>query len=61
MNTTRLFDAMTEKGITQRGLADMIGVTQPSVSYIVTGRVEPSLKLLKKISEALKVPADELL
>lgn len=40
-------------GMTQQQLADAIGVTNSHISYLETGRREPTLRTLRKIATAL--------
>ena len=58
---TNLKSIREQKGITQAQLASMIGVTQGAVSAWETGRWEPSLYTIRKISNALKCTTDELI
>ena len=51
----------TDKDMTQDNLAEVLHVTRQTVSSWETGRSEPSLEMLSKISEALGVGLDELL
>jgi len=41
-----------DRGLTQRGLADLAGVPQSSISEIESGRREPSLSLFSRIVES---------
>lgn len=56
----RIKDLCKEKGITLNVLAEKIGVSQPSISGIATGKQKPSFDTLEKLSEALDVPVSEL-
>lgn len=56
----RIKDICKEKGITLNVLAEKIGVSQPSISGIATGKQKPSFDTLEKLSEALGVPVTEL-
>ena len=47
-------------GLTQRQLAERIGVGVPHVSKIEAGRENPSDELLARLAEAFGVDADEL-
>lgn len=50
----------TMKGMTQRQLADAVGVSFQAVSAYERGRKEPTMRVAKKLSEVLKVPIDNL-
>ncbi|WP_281645531.1 helix-turn-helix transcriptional regulator [Parendozoicomonas sp. Alg238-R29] len=47
--------------VTQRMLADAVGISQPSVYQMESGEIEPRSKNIKKIAEYLKVEEDWLL
>lgn len=53
--------ARTEAGITQKELAEKIGVYQKDISRWENGERTPSMEGLVKICIALQVSADELL
>lgn len=57
----RLKQARRERKISQRKLAQSIGIAPPSMSQMKQARYEPSIALLIRICETLKVSADELL
>lgn len=50
-----------EKGISQEQLALLLGVTQRKISYWETGKTEPDLMSLLKISEFFDATCDYLL
>lgn len=63
----RLFDSDSRlrvwreyRGLTMQELADAIGVSQSYISEIESGKKDGSLKVLKKISQVLKVDLDLL-
>lgn len=56
----RIKEICKEKGITLNMLAEKIGVSQPSISGIATGKQKPSFDTLERLSEALNVPVTEL-
>ncbi|HCW54565.1 MAG TPA: hypothetical protein DG753_12710 [Clostridium sp.] len=45
-----------DKKLSQQELADLIGLSQTSMQRYESGQREPSIKVLKKISEILEVP-----
>ncbi len=52
---------MKERHVSQRELADMLGVQPSSVSRYVTGERSPDLDVLVQIANELKVSLNELL
>lgn len=56
----RIKELCKEKGITMNSLAEMIGVTQPSISGLATGKLKPSFDTLEKLAIALDVEIGEL-
>ena len=51
-----------QKGLTQRELAARVGITQPYIVMLETGkRTNPSLQLLQRLARALRVPLSKLL
>ena len=56
-----LKQARKAAGLTQKELAAQIGMTQGGFTSYETGRIEPSLATLKKLSKILKVSTDSLL
>ncbi len=52
----RIRDARQAKGLTQSELAELIGISDKSVSALEVGRVEPSITQMQAISHALKKP-----
>lgn len=60
MLTLRIKGLCKEKGITLNDLAERIGVSQPSISRLATGRQKPSFDTLEKITAALGVPVSSL-
>lgn len=49
------------KSLTQRALAERVGVGTPHISKVEAGRENPSDELLQKIAEVLDCEFDELL
>jgi transcriptional regulator with XRE-family HTH domain len=51
-----------EKGLSQKALANRIGVSDAYITMLETGkRKNPSLDILKRLAKALGVPVTELL
>ena len=48
-----LVDARTEKRLSQRELATKIGVAQSALARFESGRVNPTLEFLKKVTSGL--------
>ena len=59
MNVTRIFLRMKELGVTQKALADDLGLDQPAVSRIVNGLTQPSDQV-RKVLCRLFCSGDEL-
>lgn len=53
--------ARERKGISQKDLAEIIGVAKSTYSLYESGNREPNVQTIKKIADALNVSADELL
>jgi transcriptional regulator with XRE-family HTH domain len=56
---TRIKEICQEKGITQKELADILGITDISLNKSLRGEY-PQLQTLEKIANALQVPVTEL-
>lgn len=56
----RIKELCREKGMTLNQLAEKIGISQPSISGISTGKQKPSFDTLEKLAEALNVSPAEL-
>lgn len=56
----RLKEILSERGITQKELAERLGISTVGMSKIATGD-NPSLSTLQKIADAIGVPVWELL
>lgn len=50
-----------ENGLSQKQLADMVGITQPTYSNIENGKRNPTIKTLKRIAKALGCSIDDLI
>lgn len=54
-----LFELRTKAGITERGLAEMSGVSKTQINQIEDGKANPTLRTICHLSLALDVsPAD---
>ena len=53
--------ARERKVISQKDLAEIIGVAKSTYSLYESGNREPNVQTIKKIADALNVSADELL
>lgn len=53
-------ELMKIKKITSKEIADITGVTPTHISYILNNKRQPSLDLVEKIAEILKVSVNEL-
>lgn len=50
-----------QKGLTQKFIADTIGVDVSTISKIENSKANPSLKILRNIASVLDVPASALI
>ena len=48
-----MIEARIRKGVTQKRLADKIGVAQSALARFESGRVNPTLSFLKKVTQGL--------
>ena len=48
-------------GLTQKQVAEKLGVVESSYANWEQGRTEPSIAMLRKLSEILKVSIDEMI
>jgi transcriptional regulator with XRE-family HTH domain len=56
----RFAEIRRKQGFTQESLAEKVGVTSLSISFIEQGRRWPRLNTLHKFAKSLKVPISEL-
>lgn len=49
-----------ERGYSQEQLADLLGISQPALSYYEKGINEPSIDMLVKMSHVLDCSIDEI-
>lgn len=54
-------DEMKERGITQKQLAELLGVSPSRISEYMTGRAEPTLRVARLLHKKLDIDADFLL
>jgi len=50
-----------EKGISQKKLAELVGVSRETIAAYENGRCLPSIRVAIKLSEILDIPIEELL
>lgn len=60
MDNTRLLLAIRERGIRQRDLARIIGISETIISRVVNGVYNPDAVLKSRIAKALKRKQEEL-
>lgn len=58
---TALYKYRKAKGITQRELAEKLGVAQPTITQYETGARKPDIVTLKKLAKILGCTTDQLL
>ena len=54
-------DEMAERGITQKELAELLGVSPSRISEYMTGKAEPTLKVARLLNQKLDIDADFIL
>ena len=54
-------DEIEQSGKTKTGIAKAIGVSKPTVSQYVSGKIQPSLSTLSKLCAFLGCSADDVL
>ena len=52
---------MYEMGLTQKALANMLGINQERINEIITGRKEPTYNIARNISKKLDIDASIVL
>src|SRR3712207_1702131 len=57
---SRLKRLRTQRGITLTGLAHTTGISKSTLSRLETGQRRPTLELLLALSQAYRVPLDDL-
>lgn len=61
MNILNLKVARVKKNLTQKQLAELVGVSSSTINRIETGNQIPKVDILLKLAEILEVSAEELL
>lgn len=59
--TSRIKELLEQKGITQRKLSELTGITESAISHYIKGDRIPRGMSLVKIAQALGTTADDLL
>ena len=54
-------DEMEERGITQKQLAELLGVSPSRISEYMTGKAEPTLKVARLLHQKLDIDPDFIL
>ena len=57
----RLKELRLERGLTQKQVADYLGISDRGYGYYEAGRREPSIECLKKLCDLFEVSADYLI
>ena len=52
---------MYEMGLSQKAIAALLGISEPRMSEIMHGKTEPSLSLVRTISQKLNIDASVVL
>ena len=56
----RLLEIRTERGLTQAGLAELVGVSRKTINTVENGIFIPSTLLALKLARALGRPVEDL-
>jgi putative transcriptional regulator len=56
----KLRDLRTAKGMTQEGLADIIGVSRQTINAIEKEKIDPSLPTAFKMSRLFELPIEQI-
>ncbi len=59
--SNRLSDFRKLRGLTQEGLANLIGITKTQIYRYEKGGAQPTLDVIKRLAIALSVTADQLI
>lgn len=57
----RLEEARIKKGLSQHELAKLAAVSQPAISFFISGKKQPSTETLEILADILEVTTDYLL
>ena len=57
---TKIKEFRAREGLTQKDLADKVGVRRETIVHLENGKYNPSLKLAYDISKALKTSIEEI-
>ena len=58
--SNRLHDLRAERGLTQAGLAEMVGVSRKTINTVENGVFVPSALLALKLARALGCPVEAI-
>ena len=61
MNGKKLKHLLIDKEVSQIELAEACGVSQAFISYVIKGYKAPSVAVLKRMADYLKISVDELI
>lgn len=54
-------DEMNERGLSQKQLAEILGISPSRISEYMTGKAEPTLKVARLLNQKLDIDADLIL
>lgn len=60
LNPAALYQAMQSKGLTQKQLAKLTGLSQPGISQYLAGTCSPGASALDRLATALGIPVSAL-
>ena len=60
VNSEKIRQLMSEKGITAKEMSERVGVTEMMMSYIKNGLRSPSVEVLVRIANVLGCKVDDL-
>ncbi len=55
-----VYEARTERGMTQEALAELVGVSRQTILAIEKGKYTPSVSLALRLGHAFGMPVDKL-
>lgn len=61
INGERIKELMKEQGLTNKELAEAVGVTEAMISYIIRGLRDTTVATMVRIANRLGVKVDELI